>query len=98
MMTFDVLVLRQPDNGYIARPIFWPDAVAHGATEQEALATVRVLIRELLEQVRVVKVEVDTPGDQPENVWITKAGAFAKDPTWDDFLNKMAEYRKQTND
>jgi predicted RNase H-like HicB family nuclease len=98
MMTFDVLVLKQPDNGYIARPVFWPDAIAHGATEQEAIAGVQTLIRDLLEQVQVVKVEVDIPSNEPENLWLTKAGAFAEDPTWDDFLEKLAEYRKQVTD
>ena len=77
-MTFDVPVLRQPGNGYIARPVFWPDAIAHGATEQEAIASVRLLIRDLLEQMQVVQVEVDTSSDQPENLWLSKAGPLQK--------------------
>ncbi len=37
-MIFDVILFKQTNNGYVARPTFWPNEVAYGATEQEALA------------------------------------------------------------
>ena len=92
-MTFDVIVLRQVDNGYSARPVLWPDSVAHGTTEQEALDRVRTLIRDLLSRTRFVQVELDVSEHQFGNPWLTKAGMFADDPTWDDFLKAMADYR-----
>lgn len=94
-MTFDVIVLKQAENGYVARPVLWPDSVVHGATEQEALDRVRVLIRDLLGRTRFVQVEVDIPEHQGDNPWLAKAGMFADDPTWDDFLRAMADYRRQ---
>lgn len=30
-----------------------------------------------------------------DNPWIKNAGIFADDPTWDDFLQHMADYRHQ---
>jgi hypothetical protein len=95
LMTFDVIVLQQVDNGYSARPVLWPDSVAHGATEQEALDRVRTLIRDLLSRTRFVQVEVDVKEHQFGNPWLAKAGTFADDPTWDDFLKAMANYRRQ---
>lgn len=94
-MTFDVILLQQAENGYVARPVLWPDSVVHGATEQEALERVRALIRDLLIRTQFVQVEVDVPEHQVDNPWLAKAGMFADDPTWDDFLKAMADYRQQ---
>ena len=94
-MTFDVILFKQADADYTARPVLWPDVTAYGATEQEAIDGVRVLIRDLLNRTRFVQVEVDMPADQTDNPWLTKAGMFANDPTWDSFLKAMADYRRQ---
>lgn len=64
LITFDVILLQQVDNGYSARPVLWPDSVAHGATEQEALDRVRTLIRDLLSRTRFVQVELDVSKHQ----------------------------------
>lgn len=97
-MTFDVILVKQADDGYIARPVLWPDVAAHGATEQEALDSVRALIRDLLKQTQLVKVEIDTSTEQENNPWLLKAGVFANDPTWDNFLKIMSDYRQQLDD
>lgn len=94
-MTFDVILLRKPGDGYSARPAFWPDAVVDGATEQEALQRVRTLIRDLLNQTQLVQVEVEATGDDTDNPWLAKAGMFSDDPTWDDFVGVLADYRQQ---
>ena len=69
--------------------------MVHGATEREALERVRALIRDLISQTQLVKVEVDLSEHQLDNPWLAKAGMFTDDPTWDDFLKAMADYRKQ---
>jgi hypothetical protein len=97
-MTFDVVLVKEANNGYIARPVLWPDSAVHGATEQEALRRVRVLIRDLVNRTQFVQVQVDVPKVQVGNPWLTKAGVFADDPTWDDFLQAMADYRQQLGD
>ena len=94
-MTFDVILLKKAENGYVARPVLWPDSVVHGATEQEALERVRALICDLLSRTQFVQVEVDIPEHQVNNPWLAKAGMFADDPTWDGFLKAMADYRRQ---
>lgn len=97
-MTFDVILLRQAGNGYVARPLLWPDKAVHGNTEQEALEGVRALIRDLIDQTQFVKVEIDVPEQVSDNPWLARAGLFADDPTWDDFLASMAEYRRQIDE
>jgi hypothetical protein len=97
-MIFDVILLRQTDNGYLARPALWPDSVVYGATEQEALDRVRALIWDLLSRTQFVQVEVDVPEQQVDNPWFVKAGMFAHDPTWDDFLQALADYRRQLDE
>ncbi|NOZ06352.1 MAG: hypothetical protein GXP41_08390 [Chloroflexi bacterium] len=94
-MTFAVLLMKQTDDGYTARPMLWPDSVVYGTTKQEALGRVQVLIRDLLSRTQLVQVEVDVPEQQVDNPWLTKAGTFADDPTWDDFLQAMVDYRVQ---
>lgn len=94
-MTFDVMLLKQANNDCIARPALWPDSVVHGVTEQEALDRVCVLIRDLLSRTQLVQVEVDVPKSQVDNPWLARAGMFADDPTWDDFLKAMADHRRQ---
>lgn len=96
-MTFDVILVKEANNGYIARPILWPESAVHGETEQEALNRVRALIRDLLNRTKFVQVQIDISKDQVDNPWLTKAGIFAEDPTWDDFLQEIAEYRRELN-
>ena len=97
-MTFDVILLKQADNGYLARPVLWPDSSVQGATEQEALDRVQALIRDLLNRTRLVQVEVDVTEHPADHPWLAKAGLFADDPTWDDFLQQMADYRQQLDE
>lgn len=94
-MTFDVILFKQGDDGYVARPVLWPDSAVHGATEQEALDRVRALIRDLLSRTQFVQVEVDVPERGVSHPWLAKAGTFADDPTWNVFLKAMADYRCQ---
>jgi predicted RNase H-like HicB family nuclease len=97
-MNFDVILQKKAKDGFVARPVLWPESVAYGATEQEALAAVSDLIRELFNQAQLVQVEVDIPSSQRNNPWLAKAGIFANDPTWADFLQAMNDYRQQLDD
>lgn len=92
-MTFDVILTKQAEDGYVARPVLWPEAAVHGTTRQEALNLVRVLIGDLLSRTQIVQVEVDMPEHVADNPWLAQAGRFTHDPTWNAFLETMADYR-----
>jgi len=96
-MSFDVILHKQSDNNYLARPVLWPGSSVQATTEKEVLERVKTLIKGLLSRTRLVKVEIDEPA-QPDNPWIKNAGIFADDPTWDDFLQHMADYRREVDE
>ncbi|MCI0524777.1 MAG: hypothetical protein L0Y75_05890 [Acidobacteria bacterium] len=62
-------------------------------------------LAERLSQSKVVTIEVETPQQlraeevtgQSDNPWLKYAGIFADDPTFDDFLEKIAEYRREVD-
>lgn len=97
-MTFDVILQQQGENNFIARPVLWPDSSVKGASQQDALSQVRLLIRDLLARTQLVQVEVDYPETEEENPWITTSGIFSDDPTWDDFIAEMAQYRQEVEE
>lgn len=96
-MIFDVMLIKETENGYIARPVLWPESAVYGPTEKDVLDRIRGLIRDLSTRTQFLQIELDVPVRQIENPWSIKAGMFANDPTWEDFLNAMADYRRQQN-
>jgi len=65
---------------------------AKGATREEALANLRTKIRTRLKDgTELVGLEVGAP----PHPWMEFAGMFENDPRLDDWVESMAEYRKQ---
>lgn len=92
-MNFDVLVTKQPEDGFIARPVLWPSVEAQGNTEQEAVNRITHLLRDLINHSHIVQVKIDANDDAAANPWLATAGMFVDDPGWDDFLAQMKQYR-----
>jgi predicted RNase H-like HicB family nuclease len=92
-MNFDVLITKQPEDGFIARPVLWPLVEAQGATEQEAIHRVKRLLRDLINHSHIVQIKIDADDDATINPWLATAGMFVDDPDWDDFLAQMKQYR-----
>lgn len=69
-MQYDILLTKQPANGYLARPILMPELVVSGADEQEVLDRVREVIAKTIAQSRIVQVNVptDDENDDENNV------------------------------
>ena len=89
-MTYDVLLTRK-DEKVVARVRQWPEVLVEGATEEEALANARAGLQSLLQEGRVVQIDVDlTPGTHP---WARFAGMFADDPDWEAFQGSIRQYR-----
>ncbi len=95
-MFYQVLVQNQPNNGYAASIIGIPDCLAEGQTREEALANVKNALMELLARGEVVTIEVESNEQKPVNdPWLNLIGRFEDDPTYDDFLANIAEYRRE---
>ena len=97
-MEHAVLLTKQPNNGYIARSMLLPEIVATGNDEADALAQIRTALAEVQRYSRVVHVDVPTLGETEMNPWLEWAGAFADDPTWDEFQAAIAAQRQLIDD
>ncbi|MEZ4737068.1 MAG: hypothetical protein R3E79_59070 [Caldilineaceae bacterium] len=91
---YDILLTKQENNGYIARPVLLPDIVVSGATEDEALAQVRQAIAQQQRQSRIVRVHVSAPNETADDPWLRFAGMWEDDPNWEQFLADIAANRK----
>lgn len=60
-MHYDILLTKQPTNGYLARPVLMPEIVVSGADEEEALARVQEAILQVTARSRIVRIDVPSP-------------------------------------
>ncbi len=97
-MTFQIFVQHQPEQGYVASIIGIPDCVAKGATKEEAVAKAKEVLNQLLSQGELVAVEIDNGGRSSENPWLALYGRFKDDPTYDDFLAAIEDYRRELDE
>ncbi len=95
-MQYQILVEHPNQNGFIASVIGLPDCVVEGATEEEAINRAKLKLKSRLAQSKIVTVEVDAPAQGlTGNPWIDSAGIFKDDPTYDEFLEEIAKYRRE---
>ena len=98
-MKYTVLLQKEKDNsGFTATAPALPGCQTKGATEQEALDSIRARIEEALPRTRVVSVEVEIP--EPEgrkHSWEVFAGMWKDDPTLDDFLSEIEAERQKVD-
>ena len=90
-MRYDVLLTKDAQNGYKARPLLAPEISVTGNTEDETLSRVRAALARLQSQGRIVQVEVPDGNDDP---WLRYAGMWKDDPDWDEFLDDMEQFRR----
>jgi predicted RNase H-like HicB family nuclease len=74
---YDILLTKRPGNGYIARPVLWPEVVAAGADEAEALAAIHEALAEFLANSRIVQIEVPGPQEATADPWLRFAGMWS---------------------
>lgn len=94
-MYYHVFVENQPDRGYIATVLGWPDCVGVGPTREEAIARAHTLIAERLARGEIIRLQLPvTTADDP---WESLIGQFVDDPTWDEFQNELRRIREEAN-
>lgn len=96
-MLYDVLLTKDPQNGYTARPLLAPELTVTGKTEAETLSRVQDALAKLYRQSRIVQVEVPVTADDPRlrDVDTQKDGTEAEEQsakalTGSNFLLSMA--------
>jgi predicted RNase H-like HicB family nuclease len=97
-MRYQLLVQSQPDHSYVAAVLGVPDCVAAGQTKEEAIANAKAALTNRLAKSEIVTIEVESPAQSEENPLLKHFGRFKDDPTFDDFLERIAEYRRQVDE
>lgn len=94
-MTYQVLLSRQPTNGYTATALGWPNCQVTASTREAALQQIQSAIADLLTTSEVVDLEMPTPA--VAGSYADTFGMFQDDPYFDRFLDEVNQYR-QTRD
>ena len=92
-MQFDVLLTRELNNGYTARPVLMPELIVSGDSEEEALSRVRTLIANAQVQSRIVRIDVPVANDGLDNPWLRFGGEWGDDEEWNEFLSAVESFR-----
>jgi hypothetical protein len=101
-MRYDVLIQPQP-YGFQAIVLGWPDLQVIGESESLVIEQIKKAIKERLTNGKLLHLNLETDEIkmmQPEtnHLWSPFLGMWADDPTFDDFLAKMASYRHQLDE
>ena len=98
-MQYPIFVQNPAESHFTASVIGMPTCVAEGHTEAEALAKAEILLDEQLAKGKIFMVDRPT-SDLPKkssHAALMGYGMFKDDPTFDDFLERMAEFRQQAD-
>ena len=96
-MQYQIFVQSQKDN-FVASVVGMPSVMVEANTEEEAISKVKTALETQLATGKFVTIEVN-PKELPhqEITHMKYAGIFANDPTFDDFMEKLATIRKESN-
>lgn len=97
-MEYHVFVEQHANNGYVAEIIGLPNSQVVGKTEEEAISKAKKTLAERLAHGKIVTINVE-PEPPPENHPMLKSfGRFKDDPTFDDLMERIADYRRQLDE
>jgi predicted RNase H-like HicB family nuclease len=107
-MQYQIFVQNPTESHFMASVIGMPACVAEGTTEAEVLDKAQVLLEEQLAKGKIVTVNlpsieensVDSPAlprRKGDFSTLPGCGIFKDDPTFDDFVERMAEFRARFN-
>ena len=71
--------------------------MTNGVTEQEAIDKLKEILEAQFMRAKFITIDVETPQISTTSAYIP-AGAFKNDPTFDDWMEKMAEIRQADNE
>jgi hypothetical protein len=92
-MTLHVLVQSNPEAGFTATVLGWPDFIVAGQTKEDALKKVKAELDRRFATGEIVSLNYEpVNGSHP---WMKFAGMWKDDPTFDDFLAEIKAYREE---
>jgi predicted RNase H-like HicB family nuclease len=99
-MQYQVFVQNPTDQTFMASVVGLPNVTANGITEKEAIDRLKGILNSQFKNGKLVTIDIDVPSEklsEKSDPWITNAGIFKDDPTFDDFLSEMEAYRNEVN-
>jgi predicted RNase H-like HicB family nuclease len=98
VMQYQIFVQNPAEQRFTASVLgFVPTCVAEGRTKDEALTALQQVVEERLASGEIVTVNWPQPQGEVPHAALLGNGMFKDDPTFDDFLERMAEYREKVN-
>lgn len=96
-MQYQIFVQSQKEN-FVASVVGMPNVIAEANTEAEVIAKIKSVLEAQLATGKFLTIEVN-PQVIPheETTQMRYAGIFANDPTFDDFMDKLAIIRQESN-
>ncbi|AFY95726.1 hypothetical protein Cha6605_4812 [Chamaesiphon minutus PCC 6605] len=100
VMQYQIFVESRSARHFVASVIGMPTVSVDGYTELEAISNVKAALNSQLSKGKVVTIDLDEP--QESNLTYTSpmqhAGILETDPTFDDWMDKLAEIRRAANE
>ena len=97
-MQYQIFVQSHAEQGFVASVVGMPNVSVEGLTEDEAIAKVKMALESQLAKGKLVTIEVESKAvtnDPPTTMSL--AGVFAQDPTFDDWMERLAVIRQEAN-
>jgi len=95
-MQYQVFVQTHFQKGFVASVVGMSNLTTEGETEEEAISKVKSALEAELTTGKFVSIEVNIE-TQPNQSQMKYLGIFANDPSFDDFMDKLAFIRKESN-
>jgi hypothetical protein len=97
-MEYQILIEKQPNNGFVATALGWPDCVGTGETKDEAVSKVQAAVADRLAHGEIVRVQVEAAGSTVvDDPWKRMIGSCVDDPTWDEYQAELRRIREEAN-
>lgn len=97
-MQYQIFIQNQSEQNFVASVIGMPALTVEGKTEEEAIFKVKSALEAQLATGKLVTIEVNLESQTNQILPQMKyAGIFANDTTFDDFMEKLAAIRQESN-
>jgi predicted RNase H-like HicB family nuclease len=93
-MQYQVFVQSSSEQHYVASVVGMPDVTAEGQTEAEAISRAKAALESKFAIGKIVTIDVQSKSLDHSMPY---AGIFANDPTFEDWMQKLAAIRQEAN-
>jgi hypothetical protein len=98
-MQYQIFVESRSARHFVASVIGMPTVSVDGYTELEAISNVKAALNSQLSKGKVVTIDLDEPPERDlTSTPMQHAGILETDPTFDDWMDKLAEIRLSANE